>query len=146
MGSIAKTHHRFGYNHTADNGTGKVFMLHESVGDVYYLDPDTFLDSASLIDVEIRTNKYDMDTYNRKFCSGVRVVGDATTTTNNVQLSWSDDDYQTWSNEYDINLSDGYPARQRMGAFRRRAWRIFHSADAPLRLESLEVVYDEGTS
>lgn len=145
-GSDPTYHHSFDYDHVADNGTGKVYLLSASTGDMYYLDPEYYLDENIPIVVEIRTNKYDMDTYNRKFASSIKIVGDRYEGTNPIAVAWSDDDYQTWSNNYVVDLNDDFPTRSRMGSFRRRAWRLVHVANKPLRLESLEVVYDEGTS
>ena len=43
-------------------------------------------------------------------------------------------------------MNDDFPAFQRLGSFRRRAFRFFHNSDAPLRLESVEVEYQEGAT
>lgn len=136
----------FLYNHAADMGTGAIHLLSSVTGDIYELNPAYYQDENDPIVVEITTNKYDMDTYNRKFGSAVRIVGDSYSTTNTVDLSWTDDDYQTFPVTATIDLSDGYPAYQRLGSFRRRAWRIRHTGNAPLRLEALELVYDEGST
>ena len=141
-----REHEVFLYNHVADAGDGYVYLLSSVTGDIYKLLPNVYQDENDPITVEIRTNKYDMDTYNRKFGSVVRLVGDRYSTTNNVSLSWTDNDYQSYSTPVDIDLSDDYPAFQRLGSFRRRAWKLKHTANQPLRLESLELVYDEGTS
>ena len=76
----------------------------------------------------------------------MRAVGDRYSTSNSVTLNWSDDDYQTWSNDKTISLTDDLPDFKRLGSFRRRAFKIRHSSDNPLRLESLEVEYTEGTN
>lgn len=144
--SAINEHNVFNYDYAADNHSGKIYLLSATTGDIYYLNPDKYQDETDPITVEIRTNKYDMDTYNRKFVSSIRIVGDRYATNNSVKLAWSDDDYQTWSNEKDIELTDNFPAFQRGGSFRRRAFRIKHALNYPLRLESLEVVYDEGIS
>ena len=138
------THTVFGCDYMADNSTGAAYLLHNSNGTLYQLDPNTYQDGSTDILCEIVTNRYDMDTYNRKFMSSCKVVGDSYDTTNNISLAWSDDDYINWSNEKTINLSDGFPAFQRMGTFRRRSFRLKHSSNNPLRLESFEVVYTEG--
>jgi len=139
-------HHAFNYDHSADNQTGKIYLLSASTGDIYYLSPDENTDEGNPIVVEIRTNKYDMDTINRKFGASARIVGDAYEYPNTIYLSWSDDDYQTWSNQHPMDLSDGHPYKGRMGHWRRRAWRLIHVQNAPLRLESLELYYEEGIS
>jgi len=144
--SSGREHEVFLYNHVTDINTGSVYLLSSVHGDIYKLDPSTYQDETDPITVEIRTNKYDMDTYNRKFGSIVRVVGDRYSTSNAIDLSWTDDDYQTYPVIASIDLNDDYPAYQRLGSFRRRAWKIKHALNKPLRLEALELVYDEGTT
>jgi len=144
--TVGREQEVFLYNHVADNGTGKAYLLSSVTGDIYYLDPAKYQDENDNIVVEIRTNKYDMDTYNRKFGHVARIVGDRYSTSNPVTLTWTNDDYQTWSNDKTVDLNDDYPAFQRLGHFRRRAWKIKHTGNAPLRLEALEVVYEDGTS
>ena len=144
--SVAFTQNQFAYGHAADNQVGKIKLLHNTTGDVVTLDPTVYLDVADPISCEIYTNKYDMDTYSRKFMSGATLVGDGYSTANVVQLSWSNDDYQTWATDRPIDLNDSFPITQQLGHFRRRAFRLRHSENKPLRLESLEVVYDTGIS
>ena len=76
----------------------------------------------------------------------VRPVGDRYTVGNILNVRWSDDDYQTWSNTKAIELSDDFPNWSRLGSFRRRAFNFKHALDFPLRLESLEVSFYEGDS
>jgi len=144
--TAGREHEVFLYNHATDINTGAVFLLSSIHGDIYKLDPSYYQDETDPITVEIRTNKYDMDTYNRKFGSAVRLVGDRYSTSNIVNLSWTDDDYQTYPVTAPIDLNDDYPAYQRLGSFRRRAWKLKHALNLPLRLESLELVYDEGST
>lgn len=139
------THTVFAYNCMADSGIGAAHVLHNSNGTVYKVDPSSNIDDATTIICDITTNKYDMDSYNRKFMSSLKLVGDSYSPSNIVTFYWTDDDYQTWSNAKTIDLNDDFPAFQRLGQFRRRAFRFVHALDMPLRLESVEVVYTEGT-
>jgi hypothetical protein len=142
----AGSHTVFGCDHMADNGTGAAYLLHNSNGCLYKLDPNVYTDDGTTILCELVTNRYDMDTYNRKFMSSCKIVGDRSATSNPIILTWSDDDYQTWSNEKTIDTNDDFPAFHRMGSFRRRAFKLKHTQDAPCRVESLEVIYTKGTS
>lgn len=144
--NTAGSHGVFACDHMADNATGVAYLLHNSNGSLYKLDVDNNQDDGTGILVEIVTNKYDMDTYVRKFMSNIKVVGDSYETGNAVVVSFSDDDYKSWSNPKTIDLTDSFPAFHRMGAFRRRAFRITHSLNYPLRLESLECTYTKGIS
>jgi len=141
----AGSHQVFQCDYVSDNATGAAYVLHTSNGRLLKVDPSIYQDDGTNILVELVTNKYDMDTYKRKFISNMKIVGDRYTS-NSISLQWSDDDYQTWSNVKTISLSDDYPAFQRLGSMRRRAFKITHAADQPLRLESLDVTYTKGSS
>jgi len=138
------SHAVFAYDHFADNGTGSVYLLHNSNGSLYKLDTEAYTDDGTTILCELVTNRYDMDSYKPKFMHSVKVVGDRYSTSNSVALYFSDNDYQSWSNAKIVSLTDDFPAFHRLGRFRRRAFRILHSSNNPLRLESLEVVFTEG--
>lgn len=134
----------FQCDHMADNTTGAAYLLHNSNGNLYKLDPTAYLDDTTPIIVELVTNRYDMDTYHRKFMHSCKIVCDRYAVANSIKLQWTNDDYQTWSNVKTISLSDDFPAFQRMGVFRRRAFKLVHDTNNPLRVESLEVEYTEG--
>lgn len=139
------SHVVFSYDYMVDMNDGTPYLLHSTNGSLYKVDPNVYTDAGTNILVDITTNKYDMDTYYRKFMSSVKLVGDLLGTTNDVTMYWTDNDYQSWSNAKTISMADTYPAFQRLGQFRRRAFRFTHSSNNPLRLESLECVYTEGS-
>ena len=130
----------------ADNSTGAAYLFHATNGCLYKLNPNTHQDAGTNINVTLITNKYDMDTYHRKFMHSCKIVGDRYETANDLNMQWTDDDYATWSNVKTIDLTDDFPAFQRLGSFRRRAFKLTHSLNAPLRLENFEVEYTEGTT
>lgn len=140
----AGNHAVFQCDYMADNSTGAAHLLHSSNGTLYKLDVNCYTDGTDQINVELITNRYDMDTYHRKFMHSCKIVGDRYSTANSINLQWTNDDYQNWSNVKQISLTDDFPAFQRLGVFRRRAFKITHNSDNPLRLESLEVEYTEG--
>lgn len=142
----AGNHSVFQCDCMADNSTGSAYLLHSSNGTLYKLDTTCYTDGTDPILLELVTNRYDMDTYHRKFMHSCKIVGDRYSTANSINLQWTNDDYQTWSNAKTISLTDDFPAFQRLGAFRRRAFRITHSSDNPLRVESLEVEYTKGNT
>jgi len=127
-----------------DPGLGYGIVLHNANGNIYKVDVTVHLDNATPIICDIITNKYDMDSYHRKFMHSLKLVGDSYSPDNYVYFYWTDDDYQTWSNQKVINMNDDYPAFQRLGSFRRRAFRFYHTENRPLRLESVEVEFTEG--
>lgn len=133
--------------HATDTENGIVSLL---IGDspdcsVFTLDPDTYDDVFGPIIVEIVTNKYDMDTYKRKFMSSLKPVGDIQSS-GLLNISWTDDDYQTFTTPTQIDLSSTFPNVAKLGSYRRRAFKLTHQSATPLRLESLDVTYTEGIS
>ena len=140
------THSKFNYDFMADNGTGAAYVLGSTDGTIYKVDPSAYTDHLSTILVDIITNKYDMDSYKRKFMTNLRVVGDRYVVGNSVNVRWTDTDYINWSNTKVISLTDDFPNFSRLGSFRRRAYNIKHELPYPLRLESIEVSYYEGDS
>jgi len=137
------SHSVFSYNYMTDLHTGAAYILHTTNGCIYKVDPTVYQDDGVEILVDLTTNKYDMDTYKRKFMRNMRLVGDRSDT---IDIKWSDDDYQTWSNTKVVPLNDDFPNVARLGSFRRRAFNIKHSTGYPLRLESMEVSFYEGDS
>lgn len=146
MSSSPIIHEPFNYTHVADRGDGFIYLLSGTTGDIYKLDPNTYMDEGYAIIVEMRTDKLDFGSYLRKFISNVKIVADRYELSNIVGLTWSDDDYETWSNLHTVDLNDDFPYLGRLGAFRRRAWRLVHVANQPLRVEALEVLIEEGIS
>jgi hypothetical protein len=142
----AGSHEVFSCNYMCDNGSGSAYLLHKSNGTLYKLDTTVYQDDGTAILVDLTTNRYDMDTIRRKFMRNFRIVGDRYASGNSVDVKWTDDDYQTWSNTKTIALTDDFPNFARGGAFRRRAFNIKNALNYPLRLESLEVTYMEGDS
>lgn len=140
------SHTVFNCDFLCDAHIGAAYLLHSSNGCVYKVDPTKYTDDGIAILVDVTTNKYDMDTYKRKFMRNLRPVGDQYASGNTLDVRWSDDDYQTWSNTKTITLTDGFPNWARLGCFRRRAFNLKHSANYPLRMESMEISYYEGDS
>jgi hypothetical protein len=144
--NVGGSHTYFAHNYMVDNHTGSAYVLHISNGCLYKLDTEAYTDEGTTILVELQTNKYDMDTYKRKFMTNFRLVGDRYESANSIDVQWTDSDYETWSNVKTIALTDDWPNFARGGAFRRRAFRFLHALNKPLRLESLEITYYEGDS
>lgn len=120
---------------------GDVLIQHESNGSIYKFNTSTFKDWDADIECVIRLAKQDFETDNRKFYYQTTIVGDSCD--DPFYLSWSDDDYTTWSNEKELFLGNR-PYFMRSGTSRRRAWKIRHVGNSRVRLEALEVTYSSG--
>jgi len=151
----------FAYNHAADCGTGKVYLQGTNSGYVYYLNPELYwdildkFDAIATIIVSIITNKYDMDTINRKRLHSVRFFLDRDNNplvNETLNFSYSDDDYQSDIGPITVDLVSsttegfGAPIIYQLGSFRRRSFFILYYGTSNIRFEALELCYTEGTS
>ncbi len=148
----------FAYNHATDCETGTMYLQGTNSGYVYFLDPELYWDildtsnTISTIIVTIRTNKYDMDTINRKRLQSVRLFLDRDNDPvidETLNFYFSDDDYITNIGPITVNLiSDGFdaPIIYQLGSFRRRSFSIIYYANSNIRFEALELCYTEGIS
>jgi hypothetical protein len=62
-----------------------------------------------------------------------------------VGVSWSDDDYQTFTAEQTVSLNQERPIIQDGSTFRRRAYKITHNANTFLRLKAIQLNILGGT-
>ena len=92
--------------------------------------------------VTARTSKQDFDTSERKWCSRVELVGDRQSTTTNVNYSYSDDDYVTFSAARVIDMSLVRPVAYAFSYFRRRAHQVDYTGANPFRIEAIEIEFD----
>lgn len=59
---------------------------------------------------------------------------------------YSDNDYRTWSNFRQIDLSRSRPFLRDEGSFYKRAYHFRHFANTPLRIRAVDLEYDIGTT
>lgn len=119
-----------------------LYLQHESDGQIYVMSPDYYKDNVDDIWFRSVTPLQDSGTNKRKFFTKVEVIGDKTT--GNLSIRHTDDDYQSWSNYRVVDLSKSRPILYQGGSARRRAYEVFSSANAPIRLEALELGFSVG--
>lgn len=104
-------------------------------------------DDGSNFTVSVQTANDDLGTGKRKFYESARLIGDDQPSTCNVAVSYSDDDYTSFSTARNIDMGT-YPSQKltRLGSSRRRAWKLTNAASTPLRLEALEIDYSVGAT
>ena len=129
-------------------GTRNIYAISRgsTSGKVYVINPTNFVfqDDGSNYLVTIQTSRWDANTNHRKFLSKLRLIGDKYDSTNNVSVSWSDDDYITFNTARTVDLSSAYDYLNGCGSFRRRSWKITQENSLPLRLEALEFLIKQG--
>ena len=151
-------HSIFAYNHATDCETGQMYVQGTNSGYVYNLDPELYGDitpTVTSILVSVRTNKYDMDTLNRKRLHSVRFFLDRDNdpvVNETLDFYFSDDDYITNVGPISVDLISsttegfGAPIIYQLGSFRRRAFYIEYNSNSSIRFEALELCYTEGIS
>jgi hypothetical protein len=130
------------YNYASQGPNEKIYLLHNTDGKVYCLDPASNQDESSNILCHIITGKVDMGTMQQKRQFRVELVADKEST-GTVTLDWSDDDYQSWSTTRTLDLTTR-PYSRSGGVFRRRAYRFKHEVNAPFRAEAMEIDFSLG--
>jgi hypothetical protein len=123
---------------------GKHYLLDRSNGKSYELDFDIYQDDSNAIRFEVVTKKLDMGVTRSKFLHRLVLVGDQQTSTSAVTLDWTDDDYQNYGTSRSLDVNKQNPTAYNLGSFTRRAFRVKHTANTPLRLESLELFVSGG--
>ena len=119
-----------------DDSSGKAILQDGSNGKTYYMDPTIGTDNGVAINMEVYTTKYDFETMNLKSMQSFNYVSDLQQG-KTIQVRWSDDDYNTWSDWRTISL---YPRAYftTLGSFRRRAFNIKYTGGIPFRSEAIE--------
>ena len=117
-------------------------------GKVYTINPTSdsqlYTDDGVAFTMEIRTSKVDHGTSKRKSVREVTLEGADTESSGQPYLSWSDDDYSTWSTPRPFQWRDGKFAVTRCGSHKGgRAYKITDSSNAPFRAEALGITYTE---
>lgn len=125
------------------DGAGHHILQHETNGNLYYMDSAYTDDAGLLIPVTIITPNYDAETVRVKqlsmmFFHGDRNIGSS------IQVSWSDDDYITWSTPRAVDMGQNKPRLPDCGTFQRRAFKIQVLNNAAFRMRSIELQYDVG--
>lgn len=141
-------------------GVGSAFYLNahrlqlDENGQIVTFSEDQNSDfEGSPIEGFVRTQEFEggegqqgVDGYKNKFLRRLELVSDLNDEEESaeVEIRWSDDDYQTWSNWKKMDLRKR-PKLTRLGKFRRRAFEIRFQSPTIIRLRELELTYESGT-
>jgi predicted heme/steroid binding protein len=132
----------------SDGPNGTPYILDATNGKVYTMSETAFTDNGTAFDCTAVTAKLDFENINRKFMYRLSIIGDVPDdagTYNTVYVSWSDDDYKTWSTERSLNFNADLPAIHQLGQFRRRAFKLRYSSPKLFRIEMIEVDINKGS-
>ena len=116
---------------------------------IYYNTGSTPLwkDNSVAYTMTVQTDRLDFDTTHRKFVRRMRVEGDTQSATSNLGVSWSDDDYTTFSTARNIDLSLPDKELPALGSHKYgRAYKFTHAANTDCRIKNIELLMDIGIS
>jgi len=115
------------------------YILDEDNGKVYHFDVDVYQDDSQIIKTEVVTNPVDFGTNRAKFISRLSLIGDQGTSTDNITIDWTDDDYQNYKTSRTVDMSKSDPHLSALGSHNRgRAYRFKHENNSPMRLSEME--------
>lgn len=104
-----------------------------------------YQDSGVNFEMKFRTSMENYGTNRIKFGTRIIVDCDQTPTTSNVMISWTDNDYQTFSTPRAVDVSHAYKQLYALGRFRKRAYQVTYSDNFPMRVQGLEFDYVQGS-
>lgn len=119
------------------NSAAQPILQHESNGCLYTLDFGTYNDDGVPFTFSVFTPNFDGGLRTSKTCSTISIVADEINT--NVNVSWSDDDYQTFTTPQLASLNQERVMIQDGSSFRKRAFNITNTDSTFLRITSLNI-------
>lgn len=127
------------------NGSTALFTLQGSTV-VYKFNPTLYQDSGVDFTCTIVTDTQMFDTWNNKLMSRLIPVCDKPTASADLNVSWTDDDYQTYNTARAIDLYQERPDLKQLGRFRKRAFKLTFTENQPFRISKLKVAINMGQS
>lgn len=113
----------------------------------YVVDPTVGQDAGFNYEAMFQSPLLDFGTRRMKFGSRLIVLMDQPVDIlgNVIFISWTDDDYQTFSVPREVAQTD-YMVLWALGAFRARAWKLSCIGIGPCRWTSMELDYNQGSA
>ena len=113
---------------------------------MYNLDANQYQDNSVNFTVTVTGAIEDFDTLRWKSMDRLVVNADYPPGTATMNISWTDDDYQSYNTPVAVDLFQDLPAIYQLGSFRQRAFKLTYAANQPLRLYGLEVDINKGNT
>jgi hypothetical protein len=131
---------RFYQQEVPSSGFSGDSLQDTSTGKQMLVLPTVYVDATGGLPVTCITQPYDWNTSNYKRFNYVSQLGDSNNTS--VNISFTDNDYQTFSTPRAMSLTGPRNQLRGGGSSRRRAWKLFHQDNTPLRLTELRLDMD----
>lgn len=124
------------------NSLAQPVLQHESNGKLYTLDAQTYQDDGVNFTFSLFTPNFDGGLRSKKTCAMVDVIADEINT--NLNISWSDDDYQTFTTPQSVNLLQERVTIQDGSSYRKRAYNVTNTDSTFLRIKALQPMSSVG--
>lgn len=128
---------------SATSKNGVVYVQDVSSGYIHTISPDIYQDAGTNFTVLLQTARSNFGSPDRKYATELSVIGD--TSTGNLGVSVSDDDYASFGTVRNIDMSAQKKSLTRLGSFYNRAHRFTYTANGPLRLQAYVADVKKGT-
>ena len=119
---------------SATSKNGVTYVQDATTGYIHTLTPTVYQDAGTNFTVQIQTPRSNFGSAKRKYETELDVIGD--TSTGNLGVSVSDDDFATFSTVRNIDMSKASKNITRLGAFYARAHRFTYTVNAPFRVHA----------
>lgn len=126
----------FSYDNCATDGSTN-FFLYKTARIIYASNPLVAKDATVNYRFRVQTPRIKNGTAANKFCNRVTVMGD-TNASGVCELSYSDNDYETFSTPRVLTLKQRRVTDTRFGRYIRRAWRLDKADGYPWRVKVLD--------
>lgn len=127
----------------ATSNSGEIYIQNATNGRVHVLGTTTFQDSAANFTVTLQPGRTNGGSQNRKFESGISIIGD--TTTGSVAYSYSDNDGTTFNTARNIDMTTARKRLTRCGSFYNRIRRFTYTQNAAFRVQAFVPEIDVGS-
>ena len=141
------------WHRMSGSSSGVVYVTYavstaSTLGKVYIVNPSNFVfqDDSVSYTASFQSSLIDNGNTDRKTMDELVVVADTTTSSSTLSISFSDDDYVTWSTPRTIDLSSDRKKLPRCGAFRRRSVKLSHSSNTSMRIQALDAKIRQGAN
>lgn len=115
---------------------GTTAMPHLSTGQIYTMDDTYYRDGYKVINVQVQTKSESFGNQRVKILPATYLQ--ASTGSTAVSVSWSDDDYATFSAPRTLSLATSKKQMIRCGSMIERAWKITHTDNTSLQLYNIQ--------
>lgn len=126
------------------SGENFVFTVNDDL-DLLLADQATpvYQDNAISITREIQTSKLTLDSAAYKRHDRLSLVADTQPTTSNIAVSWSDDDYTTFSTPINIDLSKSFKSISGLGTARDRSYKFTDTLNSSAGIYGIDLIINQ---